>query len=225
MNGLRITIAAGAFAALACTSISARADEDHGLTLGVRTGAAFALGNAQSGVSLSDFAGAAQWPFWFDAGWRIDPNWFVGAWYSFGLTFPPNHACGTSGAGGVAQSCDGNDQRFGIEGAYHIRPKELVDPWVGLGIGYDVVRQNQGAAATAGETATILHGMQYFDLQLGADLKFNKSIPFGPFLDFSLGSYSSGSFKDVNGNSTSIPGFGSGTHEWLTLGVRAQFDL
>jgi hypothetical protein len=215
-----MTLGAGVALAIACASLPAHADEEQGLAVGFRTGVGFAMGKAYSlqgagDTSLASFEGG-QWPFWFDLGWRFNPNWYAGIWYQFGMTHPPNATC---------QSCDGNDQRFGIQAHYHIMPTQLVDPWVGLGIGYEVARLNQGNSASQGETSVIAHGFQYLDLQLGADLRFSKVVPFGPYLDFSLGGYSGASVKDVNGNSADVPGFSGGTHEWLELGVRAQFNL
>jgi hypothetical protein len=219
MNGLRMTLGAGVALAIACASLPAHADEEQGLAIGFRTGVGFAMGKAftttAGDTSLATFEGG-QWPFWFDLGWRFNKNWYGGLWYQFGITHPPNSSCA---------SCDGNDQRFGINAHYHIQPTELVDPWVGLGVGYEVARRNAGNSITQGETSLIAHGLQFVDLQVGADLRFSKQVPFGPFLDFSLGSFSGGSAKDVNGVSTDIPGFSGGVHEWLELGARAQFNL
>ena len=50
MNGLRITLAAGVAAALACTIVpaTANADEEKGLAVGIRVAYADALGNVDS---------------------------------------------------------------------------------------------------------------------------------------------------------------------------------
>ena len=97
MNVLRKTLGVGVAAAIAFAALPASADENQGLAVGVRTGAGFAMGKAYTAgnggdVSLATFAGG-QWPFWFDLGYRFNPNWYVGAWYQFGITHPPNATC------------------------------------------------------------------------------------------------------------------------------------
>jgi hypothetical protein len=223
MNGIRFTLAAGAAAAIALASFSAHADEQRGLAVGVRTGVGLPLGTAYStpDTSLATFTGAML-PFWFDLGYRIDPNWYVGAWYQFGVTRPSGSYC-TAGSGTSGSSCDGSDQRFGLNAHYHIMPTQTVDPWVGLGIGYETTRVNF-ELPSATEVSNVASGFQFLDLQLGADLRFAEKIPFGPWLDFSLGKYSSYSRRDFNANSVSVDG-GGGMHEWLTLGIRGQFNL
>ena len=230
MNGLRITLAAGVAAALMCMSLSAHADEERGLSAGVRVGYAFPLGSAYSGRNLSDLEGGAN-PFWFDLGWRFNKNLYVGAFYQFAMTYPPNHSCGVSG--GVAQSCDGNDQRFGIDAAFHILPTNLVDPWVGLGIGYEFSRINS-EQIVGNETSSTYEGWQ-IDLQAGADLRFSKRVPFGPYIDFGMGQFNWETQRDQNGKTltdavpnapfSGHPNLETSVHEWLTLGLRVQFNL
>jgi len=222
MNGLRITFAAGVAAAVACTSLPARADSESGLAIGVRTGYGAPLGNAYQGETLASFQGGML-PFWFDLGYRFNPHWYAGVWYQYGITAPPTGPCAQQFPGGT---CDGNDQRFGINVHYHILPDQFVDPWVGLGIGYESARINVDNANGAGETSFIASGVQFLDLQVGADLRASDKIPFGPFIDLSFGQYGAFSDKDANGNSTSVTGnYQTSMHEWLTLGIRGQFNL
>jgi hypothetical protein len=230
MNGLRTTFAAGVAAALACTASAtlatqAHADEEKergkGLAIGVRVAYADALGSVDSHQDLHALQRTAI-PFWFDLGWRFNPKWFLGVFYQYMPTIPPAHCLGDTVNG--EPTCDGNDQRFGIELAYHILPHKLVDPWIGLGVGYEFMRLNS-ANGTGGDSQSFLaNGMQIFDVQVGADLRFVPRIPFGPFLDMSLGQYFKESSLDANGNSTAL-NFSPALHEWFSLGVKAQFNL
>jgi hypothetical protein len=234
MKGLRITLAAGVAAALACTSLTASADEVSGLSAGLRLGYGFPFGNASSSTTLSDFSGG-QAPFWFDLGWRFNRNLYLGAFYQYAITSPPSHLCGSGG--GAAATCDGNDQRFGIDFAYHILPEQLADPWVGLGVGYEVARNNYTNSSSSDQHSIVVDGWQYIDIQAGLDLRFAKRVPFGPFVDFSFGQYNWAHGVGPNENPSGVCG-GAGTvgspggctiasslHEWLTLGIRAQFNL
>jgi hypothetical protein len=64
---------------------------------------------------------------------------------------------------------------------------------------------------------------QFVTLQAGADLKATQSFGIGPFASFAIGKYNAWSTSigqvDSSGDMT------SGLHEWLTVGVRGQFDL
>ena len=215
MKGLRITLAAGVAAAMALACMPAQADEQSGFALGVRTGYGIPIGAAASGTSLGNLEGGMV-PLWFDLGYRFSPSLYLGGFFQYGITFPPVHNCPNA-------SCNGNDLRGGIDIQYHLMPAQTVDPWVGLGVGYETARVFNDSAVAV-ETSQIYRGPQFFDLQLGADVRASKVVPFGPFLDFSLGRFSNESFKNGNGDSSNTP-MTSEMHEWLTLGVRGQFNL
>jgi hypothetical protein len=215
MKGFRMTVAAGLAAAIALGSQAARADEQSGVSVGVRTGYGIPVGAAKSGLSLGDYAGGMI-PFWFDLGYRLDPHWYVGVYFQFGLTFPPNHSCPQA-------SCDGSDLRGGINVTYNFMPSQKVDPWLGIGTSYEVNRVYVEDESQT-ETSQIYHGFDYLNIEGGIDLRFVKHLPFGPFFDFSLGQYSYERLNNDNAMSSDIPTT-SKMHEWLDLGLRARFDM
>ena len=219
MKGLRITLAAGVAAAMALTCMPAHADEQSGIAVGFRTGYAIPIGAAKSGLSLGSLEGG-KIPFWFDLGYRFSPHLYVGGFFEYGITFTPVHTCG--GGAGSALSCEGADMRGGIDFQYHFLPGQSVNPWAGLGIGYEQSRTRYEQEGT--ETSLIYYGFQFIDLQAGADLCVSKSIPFGPFVDLSFGQFSHEAYKDTAGSSSDVP-MQSKLHEWLTLGVRGELDL
>jgi outer membrane protein len=216
MNGLRITLAAGVAAAMALVCMPAQADEQSGFALGVRTGYGVPMGSAKSGTTLASLDGGMI-PFWLDLGYRFSPNFYLGGFFQYGLTFPPTHLCPAGG------SCDGYDLKGGIDFQYHFMPSHTFDPWAGLGVGYEVSRVFE-TSASFDESSAIYHGLQFLDVQLGADLHCSKLVPFGPFIDLSFGQFSKETLKDATGTSSDIP-MSSTMHEWLTLGVRGQFNL
>jgi hypothetical protein len=225
MNGLRITLAAGVAAALLCMSPSAHADEERGLSAGVRLGYAFPLGNTSSNVNFVDTVGGAN-PFWFDLGWRFNRQLYVGAFYQYSFIYVPQHSCGYS-IGGSPLSCNGSDNQFGIDAAFHILPQNLVDPWVALGVGYEftgVTHEN-----LAGSESTDLFEGWVIHVQAGADLRFLKRVPFGPYIGLGVGQFNWDTRKDQNGYAppglAGHPQLDTAAHEWLTLGVRGQFNL
>jgi hypothetical protein len=219
MNGLRITLAAGAAAAMALLCTPAHADEQSGIAAGFRTGYAIPFGAAKSGTSLGTLEGG-KIPFVFDLGYRFSPHFYLGGFFEYGIVFTPVHTCG--GTPGQAESCEGSDLRGGIDFQYHFSPDHLTDPWVGLGIGYEAARTRYELQGE--ETSNIFYGFEYIDLQAGLDLHVSKTVPFGPFVDLSFGEFSHESYRDPAGDSQDVP-MQSKLHEWLTLGMRAQFNL
>jgi hypothetical protein len=234
MNGLRILAAGGVAAAIACTSMAAHADEESGVSVGVRAGYAIPFGNAESGVTMNALQ-HGMIPAWFDAGYRINRKIFIGAFYQYGVTLPLTNSCSfppsvpgalvATAQGKAGQTtCDGRDQRFGLEVAYHIRPKEQIDPWIGLGLGWEFTTLDYSTGAAAAVSSYQMSGFSA-DLQLGADLRFSKVVPFGPFIDVSLSSFGTASYYDANGVGYGPETFSSSVHGWVTLGARVQFDL
>jgi hypothetical protein len=235
MNGLRITLAAGVAAALACTATSrvAHADENRGLAIGLRVGYAIPFGDAQQSVNVDGTKGSTlsmerlqrgMLPIWFDLGYRFSPHVYLGLFYQYAPTFPPSGNCAvnTIPSNGPT-TCDGFDQRFGLDLHYHIRPKELIDPWIGLGLGYEMTQLNH-AQGGGSDTGSFQAWGPQADLQLGLDLRFADKIPFGPFVDLSVSEFGTENNYDPNGRGTPVA-FDQTLHGWVTLGVRAQFNL
>jgi hypothetical protein len=237
MNGLRITLAAGVAAAIACTSLSwthtARADEESGLAIGARVAYAVPFGDAQEQVlpggatskeSMSSFQ-RGMVPIWFDVGYRINRSLLLGLFYQYAPAITASHNCQYPNLNNVSGevTCDGFEQRFGLQVNYHILPKEFLDPWVGLGIGVEMAQLNH-AAGSSQDTGSFQAWAPMIDLQVGADLRFSKRIPVGPFLDLSLAQFGTENSYDANNNGKAVE-FNKTIHGWFTFGLRAQFNL
>jgi hypothetical protein len=160
-------------------------------------------------------------PLWLDAGYRINPHLYLGAYFQYGVGLPKN--C-------VVVSCSGQDLRFGIDGRYHFLPQEQMDPWVGVGFGYEILGiSGTGPGWSLGGIGfpqnTTLKGFELLRLQGGLDFKIAEAFHAGPFLAFSLfGRYSSE-------GTSSTPGSGSGGvvneafQGLFTVGVRGTFAI
>ncbi|HEY3252499.1 MAG TPA: hypothetical protein VGJ91_01075 [Polyangiaceae bacterium] len=175
---------------------------DKKIRLGLRLGYAFALGNLDKNDKMSDGT-KGQIPIWIDAGYMVTPNILVGLYGQYG--FVQLKDC---------TDCSAHDIRFGLQGQYHLAPAGSADPWLGLGFGYEWLGLSQGGASGT------IKGFQFLNLQGGADFKVSDAFAVGPFVDFSLGQYSSISVED---QSADIPE--KAMHEWLTLGVKGTFGL
>jgi outer membrane protein W len=221
-------IAAGALAASAVvlSGNTARADATPtGIEVGLRSGYAIPMGDAQGGspsVSLSDTISGVI-PIWVDAGYRLNPNMMVGAFFQYGIAIINSKAEG-GGCGQSGVSCSGSDMMFGAQFHYHLMPDQTIDPWAGVGVGYEIANASVSQNGTS-LGSTSLSGFQFFNLQIGGDYKVMPNLGVGPFVMFSLGQYSNCSTTPAGGSSANCPNYQSGTHEWLTFGIRGAYDI
>jgi hypothetical protein len=207
-----------------------------GFAFGVRTGYALPMGRigkiatndpntAPTNDSLPDLV-SGMVPIWVDAGYRINPNLYVGGFFQFGFGFvnkDKNPGC-------EQISCSVQDIAFGANVHYHFLPAASFDPWIGAGVGYEILKISEsGTVAFGGMQAQFdldgsFSGLQFVNLQAGGDFKATPDFAVGPFVNLALGQYSGYSVSfagsEVSGDLTD-----TGLHEWLTLGVRGQFNL
>jgi hypothetical protein len=161
-------------------------------------------------------------PIWIDAGYRFFPSMFVGAYFQYG--FASVNKGKQPGCQLVFITCSVDDMMFGIDFQYHLMPDQAVDPWVGVGIGYEILHTwaDQGGVGV-GSDGNKANGFQFVILQVGADYN---AMPFGigPFATFSLGQFSYCSGGDNTFQQT-CPIEHTALHEWLTFGIRGTFDI
>ena len=189
--------------------------------MGVATGAGVqTIAGQTAQTSAQDLANlfSGRLPFAFDLAFRA-PNVFVGLFASYAILFPSSNqgTCGTGGSG-----CSGHEFQFGGNVHCHFAPREGVDPWVGLGIGYEWVT----LSVTQGTNVDLaLEGIQFVNAQLAVDFKdSNRSFGFGPFLMASVGQYDSLSASGGAQN-ISVDIANKTLHEWITFGLRGAYDF
>lgn len=200
---------------------------DGKFVLGLRLGYALPMGavaenNDGSSSNMSDTV-SGHVPIWIDAGYMLSSDVMFGFYtqYAFGGVAGPLKAqCAQASSAGI--SCSASDVRFGIQFQYHSARGQKVDPWLGVGVGYEWLTVNVSGAGQDGSTTA--QGFEFFNLQAGLDFKASHDWGFGPFISFSLGQYgstsNSGSVARVSpGGDIANPAL----HEWLTFGVRGTF--
>jgi hypothetical protein len=201
-----------------------------GFTTGLRLGAGLPVGKAgrdplDAERSLSDLA---TWraPVWVDVG------------YSFGaLTLGLYAQVGVGGTGDACLAdCDWSDIRFGLSGELRLAPGALVDPWLGVGFGYEALSYRTLFNATitdeAGEQRNVsIRATERFvgpELLLhgGVDFQVEDALRVGPFAAVSLGQYTSDSFDCTPDNPVCPSGNsidGAALHGWISFGVRGAY--
>ncbi len=181
------------------------------IKIGLRVGYGLPLGDYQKDAKMSDSV-SAMIPIWLDLGYMVTPNIMVGLYANYGfimLDSKVSDAC---------DDCSASLIRFGIQGQYHLSPAESLDPWFGLGLGYEMLNQKTVVVTPAG-TATgdaNTTGLEFLNLQGGANFKATDSIAVGPFVSFSLGQYSSVEGNDIKDKAM---------HQWLVLGVGGTLGI
>jgi hypothetical protein len=224
-NRQRLWIAAAMLSACV-SSVAAAHPEDTGVEVGLRVGYGIALGDAAKSSKLSDGV-SGQVPIQLDLGYRVIPNLFVGlyAQYGFGIVGDQiSQACDLSSQ----LSCSAHDIRLGIEGHFHFLPRQKLDPWVGLGLGFEWL----GVSVDGGgaEASSTFSGFEFVNLQAGLDIAVAEHFYIGPFLTLSLAQFSSVSVDCSSSGSTLCDGFGvngdiqdKAMHEWLMIGLRGAY--
>jgi hypothetical protein len=199
---------------------STPSNPDRGLQIGLRSGYALPFGKPYDADTTirADLNGVV--PIWIDVGYRFNPSIYVGAYgmYGFGLVSgtDANHCSSDA-------SCSAYDIRVGVDAQYHLLPKGSVDPWVGLGFGYEWLRYK--ASRLALDFSQLLKGFELFDLQIGADFALDQSVKLGPFIGYSIGQFGYGKTTRT-GMPTQNGGINNmALHEWLTFGVRGALNL
>jgi hypothetical protein len=119
-----------------------------GLAVGLRSGYALPMGQV-GGVAIGGAMAKASdlkdgvtgmVPVWVDAGYRLNPNMYVGASFQYGFAFVNTEK----------EPCDGCSAKymaFGANFLYHILPEAKFDPWAGVGVGYEILSMSLGDKA------------------------------------------------------------------------------
>lgn len=174
--------------------------------------------NTPNGTSLGDLV-AWTVPLQLDIGARIGPA-FVGGYlaYAFGKT-------GSALDTGTARSA--SDVRVGFEVLWHLGPDRKVDPWVGLGVGYEWL--NLSVTGNGGKVYASARGFEWTNLQLGIDFVLGRNFRLGPFVMANIAEYDVGSLGLINGQGTDVGGSSDlqskAVHAWIDIGLRFAFLL
>ena len=191
----------------------------------VRAGVGIPIGNAvgettrsPSGTSLADLV-AWSVPLEVELGARVGPA-FVGGYvaYAFGKA-------GSALEGGTSRSA--SNVRLGFEMLWHLGPDRPVDPWVGLGVGYEWL--NLSVGGPGGTITGSARGFEWVNLQLGLDFRLGRNLRLGPFVRTRVGQYDAGSLGLINPQGAEASGAGDiqskTVHTWIDVGLRFAFLL
>jgi opacity protein-like surface antigen len=206
-----------------------------GFQAGVRVAYTDGVGVVYKGVHLSDASSGAL-PLLVDVGWRIVPELYVGVYGQYAPVFLKTYAL-TCPSG---SSCTAQDWRFGVEADYHFLPRSTLDPYVGLGAGYEIlhtslrgvtlVPQGEGFVLATVQESITDRGWEFVSLTAGLDWRFCESLGAGLFVLGTLGEYN---VQAASGTATSgmqqeplsfLP-IQIAPHALAFVGLRGTFNL
>lgn len=201
-----------------------------GFTSGLRLGFGLPLGKAGQDAfgAERDLGDLASWraPIWVDVG------------YSFGsLTLGAYVQLGVGGVGDAcAADCDWSDIRFGVEGELRLARGAVVDPWLGLGLGYEALSFRTLAATTVPDatgtpsTVNVRAAERFLGpeamVQGGVDFQVDDALRVGPYAVFSAGQYVTDSYNCTPDSPLCPRGSsvdGGAFHAWVSFGLRGAY--
>ena len=162
-------------------------------------------------------------PIWLDAGYRIDRQLVIGAYFQWGLAFVADAVCPPP------LRCAAKSYRFGANVAWHFKWVAgggawagPFDPWFAFGAGYESteVRLDDGRARSRGTE----QGFELANFQLGVDLAGEGPVRGGIFAAFTVAAYERRTLATAAGTrdfTLADPPL----HNWLIFGVRGRYDL
>lgn len=222
----------GLLGLLAATPAAARAPEGPGtargseaprqsgegpvLELGVRSGILLAFGDDFQGLGQATTSRYQSFvPLQIDLGFRFASGLVLAGYFQYGAGLGKSCATGAT--------CSASLIRFGADALFHVRPREPIDPWLGLGIGYDIATLSQAPLGQA-QTTNTLRGLELLHLQGGLDLQVTKALKLGPFVLLALGRYTVATAAQGPASATADIQNQS-LHELVVVGVRGVYGL
>jgi hypothetical protein len=208
---------------------------NRGLQFGARVGYQYGSGIVFTGFSLDDGSRGAM-PLVVDVGWRFLPQLYVGLYGQYAPVFlRTNNVSCFEGF-----TCAAQDYRMGGEADFHFLPRSPYDPYVGLGVGYEILHTHvsgpvlvptPGGVVPANTDVSITdRGMEFGTIYIGFDWRVDPRVGVGLYASASLNEYNVHSGTQnvfVNGTQVSsgpIPDVNHGTHEFYSAGVRGTFN-
>jgi hypothetical protein len=186
---------------------------DTGFQLGARAGYGRTL-DSKTGSALTSNTPSLL-PIALDAGYKTSPHVYLGLNVQFALASRTD--CGG------ASPCAAKDYRLSAVLQYHFKPKQAFDPWLGFGMGPEILHLGGFLGDTGGHVTRV--GFNLIDLQFGTDFALGtaSSHPaLGPFVGLALGTTVSESgrvYGKARDNSSPT------AYEWAMIGVRGTLGI
>ena len=207
-----------------------------GLQLGARVGFTAGAGSVISGIPVTEASSGAV-PVIIDAGWRIRPEIYVGAYGQIApVLLRENPETCPQGF-----NCSARNWRVGIQADLHFLPRSRLDPYAGVGVGYEILHTTVNGTAPIPlptgatvpgqvESSVVDRGWEYGNVSVGFDYRISNVVGLGPFATATLAQYNvreSSRTVTVAGNEVSAGTQGPidhTLHAQFIVGLRGTFN-
>lgn len=151
-----------------------------------------------------------QIPLRVDLATRFSRHLYAGVFAHFGVLVP-NSCVGD-------MSCSGTSTRLGLMLEGHLFPSGRLDPWVGVGMGYEWLSMKRELSST--RLDLLARGIELLNAELGVDVRAMSNLRIGP-----IGSVSFGRFTSIRLNGVTTNDFAVVMHGWHMLALRAAYEF
>lgn len=193
-----------------------------GLVLGARVGYGAPFGRLTAGgVEVRD---VVDWkvPIWLEVGYRFGGHLRGELFFELAPGSVAEEYCTPE------VSCSVTGARFGIALQLHLLPGKRFDPWVGVGVGIEVLNAQLSDAeplAPAGRHDLTYTGYELPLVEVGIDVAVSQRFDIGPYVSASFGQFTSLAQRPRGGTRTSESIDARDTHGWLQAGLKMTLRL
>jgi hypothetical protein len=187
---------------------------------GLRAGIALPYGDvAQDGPRVEDLVDR-KFPLGLELGYRFHQR----IWGELFFDLAPASATSELCAGGA--ECSASDFRVGIAFLVRLAPRAFLDPWLGAGVGIEVLNvEGRNAAAGGAPYEWSWFGLELPFVEAGVDVAVTTRLAIGPWISATLARFTSDSARASGGDTVSGAVASRAWHGWYSGGIKATLHL
>jgi hypothetical protein len=194
------------------------AQERTAFEMGARAGVSFPFGSSIHDKPLSNQVGPS-FPLTFELGVRLFGRYelAVVGQYALGTISSTN----VSGCYTGNNACSSSIGQLGLEFLYHPLGMARIDPFVGIGFGYEWLIAR--ATVQGKDNDLAVSGWNWVVAQTGVEFPIGSIFRIGPYAMVSVGQYQNSSYTVITASgplSGTSPIAQQAVHLWLSIGIR-----
>jgi hypothetical protein len=195
------------------------ASDESGVLLGFRAGYGVPFGEVERDSEAVREVADAKLPLWLELGYRFDRRVQGTLFFEFAPASVSSERCAAGG-------CEAYHVSFGVAVQLHLAPGGRLDPWIGAGVGMEVLRAEiDDPGATPVRRELTWAGLAFPIAEAGLDVRISHRFTLGPYVSVSFGRFTSRSERPQGGSSARDPIGEREEHGWVQAGLKATILL
>lgn len=192
---------------------------ERGPVFALRGGVAVPSGDvARGGPAVEDLV-ERKIPLGFELGYRVSRRFWAELQFELAPGTPAASLCA------AGTSCEASDVRVGAHAVLRLLPGAWLDPWLGVGVGVEVLNAKGLDGGGGARTERSWAGVELPCVEAGADVAISDRIGVGPWASLSFVRFSSESVRVGSGTTVSGAVHGRSVHRWASAGLQATLRL